>query len=76
MSGPEHYREAERVLDFAEENALENSAEWYANAMTAAQVHATLALAAATVAERGIGPTESQGWRALHASPAWQEATA
>jgi len=47
MNGPEHYREAERVLDHAEENALRFGAEWYANAMAAAQVNATLAQAAA-----------------------------
>lgn len=50
MSGPEHYREAERLSDYAEEHAFENGPEWYANAMAAAQVHATLALAAATLA--------------------------
>lgn len=48
MNGPEHYREAERILDHAEESAMEQSPEWYANSVRAAQVHATLALAAAT----------------------------
>lgn len=60
MTGPEHYREANRVLDHAEEHAAANSEEWYANAMAAAQVHATLALAAATaepIAESYTGPT-------------------
>ena len=58
MTGPEHYAEAERILDHAEEEAMANSDEWYANAMAAAQVHATLAQTAATIAvaqRRGAG---------------------
>lgn len=73
-SGPEHYREAERLLTFAEDRAMEHGGEWYANVMRAAQVHATLALAAATVADRGIGPTESSGWRTLRVDDdQWRE---
>lgn len=48
MNGPENYAEAERVVDHAEEHAERHDAAWYANAMAAAQVHATLAQAAAT----------------------------
>lgn len=48
MNGQEHYAEAEQILDAAEESALEHSDEWYANAMRAAQAHATLAQTAAT----------------------------
>jgi hypothetical protein len=49
-SGPEHYREAERLLGVAEEPEVIRLAE--------AQVHATLALAAATAlpaAQRYVG---------------------
>lgn len=54
MTGPEHYREAERLLELASVDTAESSCEippeqdvpaWL---MAAAQVHATLALAAAT----------------------------
>ena len=42
MTGPEHYREAERLLELADN--VGPDAEIYAEA----QIHATLALAAAT----------------------------
>jgi hypothetical protein len=46
MTGEEHYREAERLLDIAENNILDDEPDQIA--VTArAQVHATLALAAA-----------------------------
>lgn len=68
MTGPDHYREAERVLDHAEEQAAANSDAWYANAVLAAQVHATLALAAAVAAEQATAydgdetHARSRGW--------------
>lgn len=68
MNGPEHYAEAEHLLNHAEENALEHSPEWYANAVAAAQVHATLALAAATAAGQATAydgderHERSRGW--------------
>jgi hypothetical protein len=62
VTGPEHYREAERILDHAEENACANSEEWYANAMAAAQVHATLALAAITAANTLPVSAARDGW--------------
>lgn len=47
MTGPEHYREAERLLGLV---AQEGTPVPLSNAYTAhAQVHATLALAAATI---------------------------
>lgn len=46
MNGPAHYKEAERYVRYAEDDALDG--QGYANAIAAAQVHATLALAAAT----------------------------
>ncbi len=46
MTGPEHYKEAERLLD-GSDAPYESDVE-YANRLARAQVHATLALAAAT----------------------------
>lgn len=49
MTGPEHYREAERLLEFAREADAEPETSWtFDQAIQSAQVHATLALAAAT----------------------------
>ena len=50
MTGPEHYREAERLLDLTERPAADSELGWMARAQAAAeaQVHATLALGAAT----------------------------
>lgn len=45
-SGPEHYKEAESALESALQPGLEP--EWVAARLARAQVHATLALAAAT----------------------------
>jgi len=67
VTGPQHYREAEHILDHAEENALEHSSEWYANAVAAAQVHATLALAAATAEQHATewtGTPAGREWAA------------
>lgn len=47
MNGPEHYREAERLLTIAEAG---QPAHLHASVVAEAQVHATLALAAATAA--------------------------
>ncbi len=49
MTGPEHYAEAERLLTLADRHArgVTHAQEWTLT-LTAAQVHATLALAAAT----------------------------
>ena len=53
MSGPKHYREAERLLALADERVSHEwqyqSGEQKADVLAAAQVHATLALAAATI---------------------------
>jgi hypothetical protein len=62
MSGPEHYREAERLLlscqligaddhDAATYPAIEDGVDSDSNGLRAAQVHATLALAAASAME-------------------------
>jgi hypothetical protein len=49
MTGPEHYREAERLLDAATDNDgdIQTDGGMTANILAAAQVHATLAQAAA-----------------------------
>lgn len=65
MTGPEHYREAQRLLADA---IQEHVAGWDENAMVLtgqAQVHATLALAAATAvqpATYGSHRLESTEW--------------
>ena len=50
MTGPEHYLEAERLLGAVEKtpDAGGEAAEYCRQELAAAQVHATLALAAAT----------------------------
>jgi hypothetical protein len=66
MTGPEHYAEAERLLTLAgrHTSGAAYGPEW-ALTLTAAQVHATLALAAATA----IGTPGPDG-------PAWAEVAA
>jgi hypothetical protein len=55
VTGPEHYREAERLLRIltktTEHGGTVIDASMNPNVVAAAQVHATLALAAATPAE-------------------------
>jgi hypothetical protein len=55
MTGPEHYREAERLIKYA--NGIPDGfpGDEYAQTIQTAHVHATLANAAAT-ALTGIGP--------------------
>lgn len=53
MTGPEHYRRAEALLDMASDEDFDTEAERSRHA--AAQVHATLALAAATALLSGAG---------------------
>ncbi|MET9815282.1 hypothetical protein [Streptomyces sp. NPDC006355] len=71
MTGPEHYREAERLAGMAHHFTYGDGADPVAGAALAAeaQVHATLALAAATAmqaavdgAEPGMGSAEFQAW--------------
>lgn len=63
MTGPEHYCEAERLITQANEALRDQSADSEARMMAhrmlidTAQVHATLALAAATTG-RGVHGTE------------------
>lgn len=66
MTGPEHYREAEALLTSASRNFLRGDDT--SSALAAAQVHATLALAAATADQPALEPTDSlmrRAWRAV-----------
>ncbi|GII84574.1 hypothetical protein Ssi03_25640 [Sphaerisporangium siamense] len=60
MTGPEHYREAEKLL------AQYGDPEFAAIDLAAAQVHATLALAAATALARVDGDRASVTYNAWH----------
>ena len=78
MNGPEHYREAERLLAEVRKGYEVGPTMSYqpeSCALAEAQVHATLALAAATVATKAFGPQEMWGGHAIEAGPEWQEAT-
>ena len=61
MTGPEHYAEAERLLALADRHTrgVTYDQEWTLT-LTAAQVHATLALAAATAVDT-TGP-DGRAW--------------
>lgn len=68
MNGPEHYREAERLISDATDNDGDISAtdEFVTATLAAAQVHATLALAAATAlndAEEGMALADNRAWK-------------
>ncbi|HEY0937153.1 MAG TPA: hypothetical protein VGD91_25865, partial [Trebonia sp.] len=67
-TGPEHYREAERMYLMSWENDREP--ENVTQLLACAQVHATLALAAATaLASTGIGEADLGEWTALICEP-------
>lgn len=67
MTGPEHYREAERLLEEACDPADHGVGALHAH-IGLAQVHATLALAAATAvadcgARDGMDAADFEAWR-------------
>lgn len=71
MTGPEHYREAERLLVHTEQSIVDQfgeGAEAARQQLAMAQAHATLALAAATAFPAVVAYTgdelghESRGW--------------
>lgn len=83
MNGPQHYAEAERFLA-AVSRTLETAqsdddvhVDAISSGLAAAQVHATLALTAATIETRVIGP--QQGWgghlNEVPTASGWVEAT-
>lgn len=55
MNGPQHYRESERLLPIAHDLADQGQQVRADFIVARAQVHATLALVAATVADQGCG---------------------
>jgi hypothetical protein len=61
MTGPEHYAEAERLLAVADsDNAGAGYGQEWTPTLSAAQVHATLALAAATAV--GTAGPDRHAW--------------
>jgi Spy/CpxP family protein refolding chaperone len=82
MTGPEHYREGERLLRVA--GASEDAPQTCAQLLAEAQVHATLALVAASAmaAASSLPPSDAVGWAGAcgtHAgrlkTGAWEEKT-
>lgn len=67
MTGSEHYREAERLLSEAGGGREPEAPSTY---LAAAQVHATLALAAAVVAGVSMTYEERDQWQAVVAGDA------
>jgi hypothetical protein len=74
MTGPENYREAERLVDSAYRTSDQygDGAEAARQDLMAAQVHATLALAAATA----LGREGSDGTQPVKDRAAWFDAAA
>lgn len=67
MTGPEHYAEAERLLALADRHTRGVTyAEEWALTLSAAQVHATLALAAATAV--GTAGPDLHAWAGVAAT--------
>lgn len=62
-TGPEHYKEAERLLDFAVRHMLDDD-DTQPVVLAQAQVHATLALAAAQAMKGDMGAPDWDAWRA------------
>lgn len=66
MTGPEHYREAEKLLSLDE--AIREGGGDPGDVLHAAQVHATLALAAATADQPAQAPADAlmrRAWRTV-----------
>lgn len=81
MNGPEHYRTAEVLLANLRDEIAGHpgvplrTKEQQAQMIAEAQVHATLALVAASVATRALGPQEMWGGHAFEVGPEWQPVT-
>lgn len=61
MNGPEHYREAERLISIAQPESPDVRDVTIVNL---AAIHATLALAAATTLQHLRSPDTANAWRA------------
>ncbi|MFD4195941.1 hypothetical protein [Amycolatopsis thermoflava] len=74
MTGPEHYREAERLLEMASVSTAQDAYREVpldrppSPFVEAAQVHATLALAAATAMGGDLDVPEWTAWRRVAAT--------
>jgi invasion protein IalB len=69
MNGPSHYRKAEALLDEVDRNG---SMAKIGAATAIAQVHATLALAAATALDPATDMTEYGAWGKACQTPAYE----
>jgi hypothetical protein len=75
MTGPQHYQEAERLLvhvDRSIQDQFGDGAECARQELAAAQVHATLALAAAAGLNdnpNGMPSPDWKAWREVAATP-------
>jgi 2,4-dienoyl-CoA reductase-like NADH-dependent reductase (Old Yellow Enzyme family) len=68
MNGPEHYQEAERLIEMSQDARREDAP----HVLAIAQVHATLALSAATALSRYTA--DMVAWdRVAGADPTWVE---
>jgi hypothetical protein len=72
MTGPENYREAVAILtgESCDYGCPHTGCTHEAAYLARAQVHATLALAAAVVAGASMKPAERAGWQAVVADGA------
>ena len=74
MTGPEHYREAERLQVHAQEllvtgvDDAEDSLQRAAAVLAYAQVHATLAVASILGLSANVGAADMQTWRDVAAT--------
>lgn len=74
MTGPEHYREAERLQAYAQEVLAtevcdaEESLRRAAAVIADAQVHATLAVASVLGLSSNLGAADMQTWRDVAAT--------
>lgn len=78
VSGPEHYALAEELVGYVKESGGDFTPEGRADVIALAQVHATLAQAAATAlaAARSMPNMDYQAWADMCGKPAGQDATA
>lgn len=63
MTGPEHYREAETLLEVLRQHREPVDREPMDNLLAAAQVHATLALAASIGLSANLSMPDQHAWQ-------------
>ena len=69
MTGPEHYREAEVLLDGMRQHREAAVHERIDNLLAEAQLHATLALAASLGLSANLPMPDQQAWQQVAGSP-------